>query len=334
MCYSKVCLSDFPSKASNPSPEQPMLRRLSATLLLSWVVAAPITGAQESGADPSVPEPPAVTRTYDDTFSGRIRGLFDVDLPRFDPPGTYRLQFNPRLGDLFRRDYIRVPIGLRWTSGRHVELSGEAEAYFTHDRSPGDPGHGIGELRFGGRYLLPKWPRDDLDTSMGLNVEIPVGSPPLDLTDGRNHFSPNIVVEHHSAKRPRWTTFGGLSADIVTDSSVPGQRLPNTPRDDSVSLTGGAVYDLGQVKWAVQATYTNSLLGGVNEHIFTVRPSVLWFLPREYTLNSKTQWVVGFGIRGTWGPDGFDLSTGTRVRAEITFRQAMDRLRGAMNYSR
>lgn len=317
-----------------------MPRRLTACVLpLLALGLASVASAEQAGnpappaetgpakVEPTEAEPARQKREFFTQLTGRIRGLLDIDLPRFDPPGTYRIQINPRFGDLARRDYIRVPVGVRWTPDDRFEVNAEAESFFTHDHKAGDSGHGIGELRFGGRWLVPAWPAERDRTSVGVNFEIPVGSPPLDLTDGRNHIAPYIVVERRSVSRPRWTTFAGLSADLISDSSVPGRRGENTPTDDALSLTGGAICDLGPVKWTVQGTYTTSLLSGYDEHIFTVHPSVLWFVPKKYTFNSKTQWIVGVGVRGTWGPDGFDFGTGTRVRAEITFGQAIRRLR-------
>lgn len=305
------------------------------TLLLSALLAAaPLATAQEHS-----PAPPAenLQEARPPGLFNRIRGLFDIELPRLDPPGTFHVTLNPRFGDLAHRDYIRVPTGVRWTVNDRLGLNVEAEAYATHGfgGSGATATFGVGLLRLGGKYLLPRWPLDEYETSVGLDVALPVGSPPIDLTDGRNHYSPFVVVQHHDAQRPRWTEFVGLSADLVTPSHVRGQIGRNTPHDDSLSVTAGAVYDLGQLKWTLQATYTTTLLvSGVDDNYFTLRPSVLWFVPRRFTFNSKTQWIVGFGARSTWGPDGYEFSTGTRVRAELTFGQALERLRGSLNFRR
>ena len=121
---------------------------------------------------------------------------------------------------------------------------------------------------------------------------------------------------------------GGPAFDLVTDSHVNGQIGTNTPADDSFTFTAGATYDLGQIKWTFQTAYTTSAPWAKESvNIYNVRPSVLWYVPRRYTFNSRTQWIVGFGVRGTWGPDGFEISQSSRVRAEITFRQVMDKLR-------
>lgn len=266
----------------------------------------------------------------------RIRGLFDIDLPHLDPPGTFNVTFNPRFGDLIHRDYIRLPTGVRWAVNDRLGFNVEAEAYATHGLGSKTSTNGIGVVRLGGKYLLRHCPAADWETSLGLNLDLPVGSPPRDLTDGHNHYSPFIVMQHHDDEHLRWTEFVGLSLDFVTPSHVHGGFGRNTPHDDSVSLTTGAIYNMGQVKYTVQGTYTTTALisGGDEVNIFTIRPSVLWFVPRRYTLNSKTQWIIGVGARSTWGPDGYEFSTGTRVRAEITFGQALDKIRGSFNYRR
>lgn len=302
-----------------------LLVPLLAVALLRAADPAPAPGRPDAAATAG-PEPASL-------FGWRIGGLFDIDLPRFDPPGTFRLQFNPRFADLIRRDYLRVPTGLRWTVNDRTELYAEAEAFATHGLDDDtSAGYGIGELRGGVRHLFRDFPWPGYETSAGLNLEFPVGDPPFGLTDGRNHVSPYVVTERRLPAHPKWTVFTGLSADFVATSSVPLALGRNATQDDSVSLNAGATYDLGQVKWTLQTTYTTTVISGIDEHFLTIRPSVLWWVPRRFTFNSATQWIVGFGARSTWGPDGYEFSTGSRVRAEITFRQAIQRVRRTFEF--
>lgn len=262
------------------------------------------------------------------TLANRIRGLFDVELPQLDPPGTFNFQFNPRFSDLIKRDYIRVPMGVRWTANDSLALNAEMEAYLTHGLGDTENHvYGISTLRFGGKYVFQKWLRPELQATVGTTVSIPVGSPPIDLTDGLNHFSPYLIAEHKLHRNPKITLFGGPAFDLVSDSHVNGEVGTNTPTDDSFTLTAGAIYDLGQLKWTLQTALTTSAPWADEKvTIFNVRPSVLWFVPKRFTFNSKTQWILGLGVRGTWGPDGFEFSQSSRVRAEITFRQVMDKI--------
>ncbi|MFZ5493817.1 MAG: hypothetical protein ACOZE5_00585 [Verrucomicrobiota bacterium] len=258
----------------------------------------------------------------------RVRGLFDLELPTIDPPGTVKLTLHPHFGDLVRRDYMRMDTGFRWAVNDHFEINPEAAVYFTHGFGDEDRGYGIGELRFGSKYILRGWPDPDMETSLFLNVEVPVGEPPVDLTDGLNHFAPGLLVQHRSSKNPKLTTFAGAGADLVSDSEIAGTPVRNQPLDDSMNFTAGAIYDLGQVKWTLSATYaTTAGIGKAAGHFYYLRPSLLWNVPRKYTFNSKTGWLLGLGVRASWGPDGSEVSFYNRVRAEITFRQVVEKIR-------
>lgn len=304
-----------------------MLHRLSLFLAATALTLAASAQTPTPDEKPEIKQVPAPA-----TLFTRIRGIFDVELPRLDPPGTFSLHVNPRFGDLLHRHYLRVPVGVTWAVDDRLGFNVEASTYGTHGLKGGAADHiyGIGQLHGGVKYLFPNWPRADYKTSVGFNADYPVGSPPADLTDGRNHYIPYTVIEHRLPDHPKVTLFGGLSADFVTDSFVHGSVGANTPLSDSLSLTTGGIYDLGQVKWTLESTYTTTaLIGRDAQNIFTVRPSLLWFVPKKITFHSKTQWIVGLGARATWGPDGFEFSTGTRVRAEITFQQVLGKIRGA-----
>jgi hypothetical protein len=296
---------------------------LSVLLVLAVAVAARAQAAAEPAGN-------LQTTPEQRTLSMRVRGLFDFDLPTIDPPGTVKLTLHPHFGDLVRRDYMRVDTGFRWAVNDHFEISPEACVYFTHGFRGGDGegGYGIGEVRLGTKYILRGWPDPDFETSVFANIEVPTGSPPVNLTDGFNHFAPGFLVQHHASHNPRLTTFAGAGLDLVSDSGIPGTPVQNQPLDDSMNFTAGAIYDLGEFKWTLTTTYaTTAGLGDATEHFFYVRPNLLWYVPRKFTFNSKTQWLLGLGVRASWGPDGTQLSFYNRVRAEITFRQVMEKIR-------
>lgn len=258
----------------------------------------------------------------------RLGGLFNIELPRLDPPGTFKLIFHPHFGDLFRRGYIRTDTGLRWAVNDHLGMNAEVDTYATHGLGSTTHGYGIGQVRGGFKYVFSEWPNPEYQTSIGFDTAIPVDAPPVDMTDGLSHFTPNLALEYRPPHHPRWTTFAGTNIDLISTTSVLGTPIINTPRDDSLSFTGGAIYDMGQLKWTLQATYTTTaLIGDATINYYSVRPSVLWYVPKRVTFNSKTQWIFGLGANATWGPDGFHLGSSSRVRAEITFRQVMQNLR-------
>lgn len=296
-----------------------MLRRF--IQLFTLVLVAQPGWAQTQPA----PESPAPAEARH--FFARINGLFSGDLPQLDQPGAMKIIFRPHFGDLVRRDYLRVDTGLRWALGEDFEISGGAAAFFTHGLGD-SAGYGIGKLRAGSKYVIQHWPHPSDETSLELNFDLPVGHPPLDMTDGHNHVTPTVVMQHFWTRAPRLTTFGGLGVDVVSDSSVLGRFGTNQPHDDTISVTTGGVYDAGQLKWTLTGIFaTSALITSHSERYYLLQPGLLWYVPRKYTFHSKTQWILGLNANASWGPDGFDLSLGSRVRAEITFRQVMAKLR-------
>ena len=259
----------------------------------------------------------------------RINGLFSGDLPQLDLPGTFKLILRPHLGDFIRRDYMRIDAGARWALDENFELTAQASAYFVHGLGgSADDGYGIGRVWLGSKYIFERWPRKNYETSVTINAEIPTGHPPLDMTDGNYHLTPTVVVQHNWASQRRLTTFGGLGLDLVGRSNIAGTYGTNDPHDHSVSIIAGAVYDVGQLKWTLTGTYaTTAVITRHTNNFYYLQPGVLWYVPSRYIFNSKAQWIIGLGLRGTWGPDGFDFGTSSRVRAEITFRQVMDGIR-------
>ena len=306
-----------------------MLRRL--TLLLATTLAATAAWAQTQPA-PNIQSPPT-SPAEPKPFLARIRGLLDIELPNLDPPGTVKLILHPHISDLVRRDYLRTDAGFRWALNDNFELSAEAATFVSHGLRHGGDGYGVGKLELGTKYIFQEWLRPDFETSVGLTTSLPVGHPPVDLTDGLEHYTPNFVIQHHSDRNPKLTTFAGTSLDFVAHSPVRGTLQPNQPRDNSVSLTFGGVYDAGQLKWTLAGTYTTTaLVSNGPEHFFYLQPSVLWYVPKKMTFHSKTQWIVGFGAPMTWGPDGFEFKANSRLRAEITFLQVIEKMR--LSYER
>jgi len=260
-------------------------------------------------------------------FHVRIPGMLGFDLPEIDPPGTIKLILNPHFSDLIRRDYIRVDGGFRWAVNDHFEFTPGARVYLTHGLGDTNDGYGIGEVRLGGKYIVREWPVRGTETSFTLTTYAPINGAPLDLTDGLNHLAVGFLVQRHLERHPKWTVFSGAGVDLVDPSDVPGTPVENQPLDDSMNFTAGAIYDVGQLKWTLTTTYaTTAGLSPDSEHFFYLQPNVIWYVPKKLLFNWKTQWILSLGARVSWGPDGTQISASNRVRAEITFRQVMDKI--------
>lgn len=250
----------------------------------------------------------------------RVRGLFDVDLPKTIEKFKTKLIVHPHFGDLLHRGYLRVPVGIRMGLNDRTEMNAEAESFLTHGLRKPHAGYGLDRLSLGMKYQWSDWLKEFADTSTGFNFTAPVGRPPVDLTDGFNHFSPYVTFSKRLAEFPRLTPFLSFNTDLMWKSSVPGSFQKNQPRSDSMGTSVGFFYDRDQFKYTLVCSYgTTALIGEGNRNFYSVNPSVLWDLPPWLKFHSRGQWIFGLGLKANFGPDGTDFGTSAKLRGEFKF---------------
>jgi hypothetical protein len=281
-------------------------------LFLSLLVA-PLICAQET--------PPAVAReatAADDKELRKINGIFDTDLPKTEQKGSVRFIIHPHLGDFTSRSYLRIPLGVRWGVNDHVEFTATVEGYVEHGLKSGSPGNGIGDVQFGGKYEFRQWLKPDYDASVGLNARLPVGHPPIDLTDGYNHYTPYLVVSRKSPHTPGLTYFFSGSVDLMDKSNVAGSFRKNDTHSSSLLFSTGFVLDRYPYHYTLETGYqTTSLIGRDNQQFVFVKPGFAWDLPRRLKFNSSGRWLVGVSLKITQGPDGTRIDSGGKIRGEF-----------------
>jgi hypothetical protein len=292
----------------------PRFLRLAARLCFPVLLACHPLRAQES--------PPAVAREAtadDDRAMHKITGIFDTDLPKTERKGSIRFLIHPHLGDFTSRSYVRIPFGLRWGVNDHVEITATVEPYLQHYLRRGSPGNGIGDVQFGAKYAFREWLKPGFDASTGFNVRLPVGNPPLDLTDGYGHYSPYLVVSRKSPRIAGLTWFVSPELDYMAKSPVAGTFRKNDPHSSSLLLGAGFVLDRYPFHYTLEAGYqTTSLIGRDNKQFVFVKPGFAWDLPRRLTFNSRGRWLFGFSMKFTEGPDGLRIDTGGKIRGEFS----------------
>jgi hypothetical protein len=248
----------------------------------------------------------------------KIEGIFGSDLPTTERKGAVRLVVHPHIGDLTNRDYIRLLTGLRFGVTDHLELSTGVESYIEHGLKKTSPGTGLGDVRFGGKYAFGERLLPGVETSAGLNLYFPVGHPPLGMTNGRNEYSPYVVVGRRIKSHPGLTLFLNTGVNILENTSIPGSFERNTPHSSSLSVTPGIVYTHYPFHYTLELTYeTTSLVGEGNEQFYTVRPAIGWDLPPRLKFHSKGRVTIAAGIHMTFGPEGTSTGGGGKLRAEF-----------------
>ncbi len=272
-----------------------------------------------AASDPAAPPAAVAANGEPPSLSSRIPGLFEIELPKTERRGNIRFIFQPSFRDLISKAYLRIPLEFRWGVNDHFELNSAIETYFDHGlRSGQSSGYGISELHFGAKYAWLKWLKPTWDASVGFNSSIPVSRPPIELTDGHDHFTPYIVFGRKLGWAPGLSGFIHASADFIAKSSTPGNFGRNQPHSHSLTLTPGLLYDRKAWHYTLEVDGTTTSLIGKGDHDFvTIRPGVIWDLPKKLVFNAKGRWLAGFNVTAVFGPDGNTFSTGGRFRGEL-----------------
>lgn len=267
-------------------------------------------------------EPRAEAPASDDDV--RMRDVFTSVLPKTQPRGTARFTVRPHFGDFNRYDYLRIPLGLRYGVTERCQAEAELEGYFSH---------GLGDASFASeagfssvrgavkyhfaRQLIPTW-----ENAVGVEYSQPVGNPPRQVTDGLRHTSSYVTFAHRLASDPNKRVFWNLTSDFVGTTCIVGDTRKNELRDDNVGVSAGLVWDRKTLHYTFESSFQTTRLTGSNHRdLFTVRPGVVWDVPRKYTFNAKGQWQIGAGLRASYGHDGTDFGLSVKMRLNFDLKR-------------
>lgn len=253
----------------------------------------------------------------------RIRGIFESILPNTEGKHAFTATLHPHFGDLHRYSYLRVPLGLRYGLSDRLELSVEGEGFFSHGLKNSGFGNetGFSSARLTAKYASNLFPNPDASEAIGFDYERPMGSPPYEITDGLEHFRPYINFASSFRGRPDFRFFWGLGLDLVSGTSIQGIPSKNALGDNANQFRLGGVWEREHVSYTFETTFsTTRLLGSLDRDLITVRPEIIWKVPRKYTFDSQGNWILGFAVRSAYGRDGFDLGVALKIKINLEFK--------------
>lgn len=298
----------------------------------TWRVLLALAAPVASSQPPATPESAAP----DDDL--RIRGIFDSALPRTERENSLRLIVHPHLGDLTKDDYLRTALGLRYGITRFWEATAETESYFSHGLKQRAffQESGFSSFHLGTKYNLGEIFATSWETSVGIDWQRPVGSPPVELTDGLDHLAPYVTFSRSLPDRPPWRVFGGLGYDFVQRTAVPGQLRKNDLGGDAARMSAGVLYQQGALTYTLEAAYaTMHMTKDIDRERYSLRPGFIWVIPPNYTpVGREGKWLFGFALDLTKGPDGFDLGASAKLRANFDFKRLLSGHRASASQDR
>lgn len=254
----------------------------------------------------------------------QIEGVFNSALPGTEKKNRLKLLFRPHFGDFHRKDYLRVPLALRYGLTDNWDVTGGMEGYFAHgfgDVSWMDE-YGFSAARFSTKYRFGHRLWAHWDMGVGIDYITPVSSPPADVSDGLKHFRYHVSFSRELESMEGWRIFWGLGADDVTTTGRSVFLEKNDLGDDSVSLSGGFVWQRIGHSYTMEMSYATTRITGTRDRdLFTVRPGIIWKLPKRYTFNARGDWFLGVSTKVSQGTDGFDYGVSGKLRVSFDFKK-------------
>lgn len=257
----------------------------------------------------------------------RMSEFFDTILPGVLEEHNVTLHFTPKFGDLRDEEYMRFPLELRYGLGYSWELSAGITPFVPNPLNTGhDHRWGPGEAKVGARYDLgDALPFFD-DTTVGTEVRVPLGKPPVDINDHYMHVKPFVSAARTLRAWPDVTFYSYLSYDrSVGTSGAPVP--PEVIRRNIIELAPGLLYKpaelgyFGEYRWR----HIREPLEWHLEH--EVRVGTIWDVPLErsqqWNLPGKWQLEVAYKVSHEEGRDT-NHGISARVNWRTTLREVLD----------
>lgn len=252
--------------------------------------------ADEPATATSIAPPALVNKMREDVL--RMSDFFDTTLPGTLSQYRVVLDFTPKFSDVRDNEYVRYPIELRYGLRPNWELIGGVTPFSPNPFNSGyDHRWGPGEIQFGVRHDAGRIPGLYDAVTVGLQVSVPLGQPPVALNDHYMHLLPSV-----SASRQLPWPFTTFLTEINYDRQL-GGRLTNPPpgalHRNVIQVEPGVLYKPGEFGAFVDYSFRHFSedAGSHLGHEFKIGP--IWDVPlaRSATWGLPGKWQVELAYR-------------------------------------
>lgn len=299
-------------------------------LLIGLAAIAAIVG-QLSAAEP-VP-PPSASASAGERLRARVLRMsefFDTMLPGVLQEHNMTLHVSPKFGDLRDEEYMRLPLELRYGLGHSWELSGGLTPFVPNPINTGrDHRWGPGEAKVGARYDLGSALYFFDDTTLGFEMRVPLGNPPVEINDHYTHVRPFVSAARTLRIWPDVTFYANLLYDrsiMLTDRGPPP---PQVIRRNIVEISPGLLYKPGELGYFGEYRWRHIREPGEWHLEHEVRAGTIWDIPKarteKWNLPGKWQLELAYKVSHEEGRD-----TNHGVSARVNWRTS---LREVLNHT-
>jgi hypothetical protein len=286
-------------------------------------------------------------------FAPRVNDeLFDTSLPGIRQEGQWSITLNPKFGDFLDDDYVRFPFGARYNFSRYFEVFTEFGGYFPNPFGDGSKA-GLYNWRIGGKYSWMGVGGTRFNVAPGLNVDMPVMNPPIELSDGYARYEPYVSISRQLHDYPHWLVYLNLAYQFVDNTPFRATPIQPQPRDRVFVRPGFIYYPGGNFRYSFELEYRTNALdfrkaqgpAPLNEvepppgfsygnwvlafrevHEVIAYPSVTWFPTKETRkgIFIPGNWDVGMQLRiPVIEETGVDFGVSIRFRWYYDYRKLL-----------
>ena len=169
--------------------------------------------------------------------------------------------------------------------------------------------------------MLPAF-NDGAGFSVGLNYRTPLGTPPLEFSDGYRHLQSYVAATRRIV--PKWKLLGyaSIGANFLSRSDLPSNFGRNQLHANTLAVTTGLAREWPRLHLSLTARLaTTALMSNEGRQNFALRPEIAFPLRRN--LDARTQILFAVSSHVIWGPGGRESGTSTSLR--FSFKLDRDR---------
>lgn len=186
--------------------------------------------------------------------------IFDTILPGQYGEGDWSLRLNPKMGDFFNDEYVRLLLGVRYSFSNYFDATTEIGSYFGNPFSGGDD-PGLYTWRLGARYTWYGVGGTRINVAAGLNADLPIDNPPYELSDGYARYEPFITASYRFQKLPHWLFYLNTTYQVVADAPLRSASPYIEPADRVFIRPGAIYYPGGHFRYSLELEYSTNVLG-------------------------------------------------------------------------
>jgi hypothetical protein len=264
----------------------------------------------------------------------RMTEFFDNELPGTLKKYNLVFSFSPRVGDLNRREFMRLPFRIRYGLREKWEIYAGMTPFMPNPFDEGlDHRWGPGEGRLGVRHDVGRLGTIYDHVTVGLEGRTPLGKPPVQIIDNYTHVTPFINTSR-ALPFPHTTLFTNYSYDRALDTPSRGPSPEGMHRRHTFAVTPGVLYKPGEFGFSFEygfRYYEDDGLGCHLAHEFRAGP--IWDVPlwRTQSWGLPGKWQIEFAYRMTY-EEGLDKTDGTSVR--VRWRTSVREIFSKKSYQR